>query len=176
MTDCIFTQVEACAQPLTAAAGYRLWLPPLAGTLRVLFVVNQRGAGRHLFWRDAEWRDLVTRMAGGMLYCEFESATVQDWSTKKLWCSGDPTVLVSVIVAIPSRMGFGTGCAGGGGAGRSISGTSSPWIGPCRQMPKKRAGIREIWCRLFMSGLLYVVLPFRFAKSWGRRSPCHRIP
>lgn len=37
-----------------------------------------RGAGKHLFFEDAEWKAMAARNRAAMLYCEFESPTVID--------------------------------------------------------------------------------------------------
>lgn len=72
------TEVAASSDPLVANSKYQIWIPDNAPTLRTLFVINMRGAGRHLFASDQEWRALAKRTRSAMMYCEFEAHSVRD--------------------------------------------------------------------------------------------------
>lgn len=72
------TQVKASTDPLTDACGFQLRLPDTEQALRCLFVINQRGAGRHLFEQDTAWQALAARVPAGFLFCEFEAIGVRD--------------------------------------------------------------------------------------------------
>ena len=72
------TEVAASTNPLIANSKYQIWIPDDASTFRTLFVFNMRGAGKHLFASDHEWRALAKRTQSAMLYCEFEAHGVRD--------------------------------------------------------------------------------------------------
>ncbi|MEM9185119.1 MAG: hypothetical protein AAGB00_01330 [Planctomycetota bacterium] len=63
--------------PLVAESRYRLWVPDDTQTISVVFVVNMRAAGKHLFYRDLEWREMAVRNSAAMMYCEFEAKGVR---------------------------------------------------------------------------------------------------
>ncbi|MEM6799614.1 MAG: hypothetical protein AAF589_08875 [Planctomycetota bacterium] len=72
------TRVAAGGEPLVAESGYKLWVPQDTPVIRCLFVINMRAAGKHLFFKDAEWRALAASNAAAMMYCEFESKGVRE--------------------------------------------------------------------------------------------------
>ncbi|MEN1681951.1 MAG: hypothetical protein AAGJ46_20405 [Planctomycetota bacterium] len=72
------TRVVAKLNPLVAESHYKLWLPEGASTIRVIFAINMRAAGRRLFFEDREWRAMAARNGAAMLYCEFEARSVRD--------------------------------------------------------------------------------------------------
>lgn len=72
------TIVKASDQPLVAESAYQLWMPDNSSRIKALFVINMRGAGKHLFFNDHEWKALAQRTQSAMMYCEFEAHSVRD--------------------------------------------------------------------------------------------------
>ena len=72
------TKVRQSTQPLIASSKYQIWIPRDAAKIRCLFVINMRGAGRHLFTQDPNWRKLAVRTQSAMMFCEFEAHRVRD--------------------------------------------------------------------------------------------------
>ncbi|MBF0245222.1 MAG: hypothetical protein HQL31_08110 [Planctomycetes bacterium] len=72
------TRVAASSAPLVAASEYTLWVPAGAKTLRYVIVINQRGAGKYLYFQDRDWRKLAVETSAAMLYCAFEAVEVSD--------------------------------------------------------------------------------------------------
>lgn len=46
------TDVSASNSSLIANSKYKIWIPESASMLRAIFVINMRGAGKHLFTAD----------------------------------------------------------------------------------------------------------------------------
>ncbi|MEM7011843.1 MAG: hypothetical protein AAF585_10205 [Verrucomicrobiota bacterium] len=72
------TEVSASDEPLVARSNYRIWIPEGVPSLRTILVINVRAAGKHLFYRDPEWRYLAARTRSAMMLCEFEAKGVRD--------------------------------------------------------------------------------------------------
>lgn len=72
------TRVEGRTEPLVASSNYQLWIPEGVTSIRTLFVINQRAAGKRLFHRDEEWRGMAAETESAMLFCEFEAHSVND--------------------------------------------------------------------------------------------------
>lgn len=63
--------------PRTLAANYQLWIPAGCKKVRFVIAVNQRAAGRRIYFRDHAWREMATRMDAAMLWCGFEAQEIQ---------------------------------------------------------------------------------------------------
>lgn len=72
------TEVPASKDPLIANSKYQLWIPENTPAIRTILIINMRGAGKHLFASDQEWRSLAARTQSAMMYCEFEAHGVRD--------------------------------------------------------------------------------------------------
>jgi hypothetical protein len=72
------TQVSASNEPLVAKCDYNLWIPEDTPIVKSVFVINMRAAGKHLFYKDPEWRAMVAKNAAAMMYCKFEAHGVRD--------------------------------------------------------------------------------------------------
>lgn len=72
------TRVLQSEEPLVAECNFKMWIPDDAPIVRAIFVINMRGAGKHLFDRDEEWRAMAARTGLAMMYCEFEATGVRD--------------------------------------------------------------------------------------------------
>ncbi len=72
------TRVPASDEPLVAESKYSLWIPIDTPVVRTIFAINQRGAGKHLFYKDREWRAMAARNAAAMMYCQFEAHEVRN--------------------------------------------------------------------------------------------------
>lgn len=72
------TQVSASYEPLVAKCDYSLWIPEDTPVVKSVFVINMRAAGKHLFYKDPEWRAMASRNEAAMLYCKFEAMGVHD--------------------------------------------------------------------------------------------------
>jgi hypothetical protein len=55
------TDVKKSKEPLIAGSTYSIWIPESISSVQCVFVINMRGAGRHLFEQDQEWRALAKR-------------------------------------------------------------------------------------------------------------------
>ena len=71
------TDVKKSKEPLIAGSKYSIWIPESISSVQCVFVINMRGAGRHLFEQDQEWRALAKRTHSAILFCEFEAHGVQ---------------------------------------------------------------------------------------------------
>jgi len=71
------TEVPTSAEPLVARSKYQLWIPEDAPSVRSIFAINMRAAGKHLFYQDPEWRALAARTGSAMMFCEFEAKEVR---------------------------------------------------------------------------------------------------
>ena len=80
------TEVAGSKEPRVANSNYKIWIPDGASSLRTLFVINHRAAGKHMFFRDAEWRALAVRTSSGIMYCEFETKAIQKTDTAHPCC------------------------------------------------------------------------------------------
>ncbi len=78
------TEVSASVDPLIAPSRYQLWIPANAPTIRCLFVINQRAAGKHLFFQDTEWRALAKQTNSAMMLCEFYLMGAEDAKPKDI--------------------------------------------------------------------------------------------
>lgn len=72
------TRVAQRPEPLVAECDFKLWIPDGAGTIRSVFIINMRGAGKHLFDCDDQWRAMAARTGSTMMYCQFEATGVRD--------------------------------------------------------------------------------------------------
>jgi hypothetical protein len=72
------TDVKESKEPLIAGSKYSIWIPESTSFIQCVFVINMRGAGRHLFEQDQEWRALAKRTHSAILFCEFEAHGVQE--------------------------------------------------------------------------------------------------
>jgi hypothetical protein len=72
------TQVAASDEPLIAQCNYKIWIPKETPVIRSIFAINMRAAGKHLFYKDPEWRAMASRNDSAALYCEFEAHGVRD--------------------------------------------------------------------------------------------------
>ena len=72
------TRVAASDEPLIAQCNYKIWIPKETPLIRSIFVINMRAAGKHLFYKDPEWRTMASRNDSAVLYCEFEAHGVRD--------------------------------------------------------------------------------------------------
>ncbi|MEM6504322.1 MAG: alpha/beta hydrolase [Planctomycetota bacterium] len=75
--DIYHTHVFESDQPLVAESGYQLWLPDEIETVRCIIFINQRGAGKHLFYQDQRWRQLAADLDAAILFGEFEAYSVR---------------------------------------------------------------------------------------------------
>lgn len=73
-----YTEVLGTDQPLVAGSEYLLWMPAEVERAQCILVINQRGAGKRLFFDDHRWRELAARIQAPMLYCKFEARSVRD--------------------------------------------------------------------------------------------------
>lgn len=71
------TSVVKSSQPAIAPSKYQLWIPDQTKRIRVLIVINRRGAGKYLYESDGRWREMVRRNQAAMLYCDFEAQGVR---------------------------------------------------------------------------------------------------
>jgi hypothetical protein len=72
------TQVAASSEPRIAKCNYSLWIPEDTPIVQSVFVINMRAAGKHLFYKDREWRSMASENAAAMMYCKFEAHGVRD--------------------------------------------------------------------------------------------------
>ena len=72
------TDVKESKKPLIAGSKYSIWIPKSTLSVQCIFAINMRGAGRHLFEQDQEWRALAKRTHSAILFCEFEAHGVQE--------------------------------------------------------------------------------------------------
>ena len=72
------TKVATSSMPLIAQCNYKLWVPEETPVIRTVFIINMRAAGKHLFYKDTEWREMASRNSAAMMYCEFEAYGVRD--------------------------------------------------------------------------------------------------
>ena len=72
------TRVPPSNDPLVAECDYSLWIPEDTPIVKSFFIINMRAAGKHLFYKDLEWRALAAKNSSAMLYCKFEAHSVRD--------------------------------------------------------------------------------------------------
>ena len=72
------TDVNESKKPLIAGSKYSIWIPESTLSIQCIFAINMRGAWRHLFELDQEWRELAKRTHSAILFCEFEAHGVQE--------------------------------------------------------------------------------------------------
>ena len=71
------TDVKDSKEPFIAGSKYSIWIPESISSVQCIFAINMRGAGRHLFEQDQEWRALAKRTHSAILFCEFEARGIQ---------------------------------------------------------------------------------------------------
>lgn len=71
------TRVAALKSPLRFGSDYRLWVPDGVRKIRCVIAVNMRAAGKRLYFKDQEWRELARRIDGALMWCGFEAHDVQ---------------------------------------------------------------------------------------------------
>ncbi len=72
------TRVAGSAEPEVAGCDFDLWVPENLSVVRCIFVINMRAAGKHLYYKDPQWRALAVRNGAAIMYCRFEAYGVRD--------------------------------------------------------------------------------------------------
>lgn len=71
------TVVDSTEHPRVAQCQFRMWIPSATQVVRVIIVINQRAAGKRLFFEDNEWKAMAARQSAAMMYCEREARGVR---------------------------------------------------------------------------------------------------